>query len=165
MSAMPSTLPRAGQPAPLDVILDQFPTILAEQAAADDRGWAGAMWYALARLEKELQQHIEDLKAPDGLEAEVDQTRPTLVRQQEKLQQDYQNHLEQCLALKWETYRLAQPLLDAEPEALGKAAPASGDPQTLRERLQQFVTQLQAYQQTEAGLILESVTTDLGAGD
>jgi hypothetical protein len=153
-------------------VLDQFRIVLGEHAGADEYSWAGRMWYALGRLEKELQRHIELAKGPDGLAAEVDQSRPTLVRQQEKLQQDYQNLLEQCLALKWEMYRLSQPL-DGPAAELGKSLPAAVENAstgpvnvaTLRERLEQFLTRLEEYQQKEAGLVLESVTTDIGAGD
>lgn len=157
---------------PFSDVLDQFRTVLGEHAGADEHSWAGRMWYALSRLEKELQRHIELAKGPEGLAAEVDQTRPTLVRQQEKLQQDYQNQLEQCLAFKWEMYRLSQPL-DGPEAVLGKALPPavehSGtgpvDIATLRERLEQFLNRLEEYQRQEAGLVLESVTTDIGAGD
>jgi len=156
----------------LGEVLDQFRTVLGEHAGTDEHSWAGRMWYALGRLAKELQCHIELAKGPDGLAAEVDQSRPTLVRQQEKLRQDYQNHLEQCLALKWEMYRLSQPL-DGPEAGLGKPLPAAVenastgpvDVATLRERLELFLNRLEEYQQKEAGLVLESVTTDIGAGD
>jgi hypothetical protein len=156
----------------LGEVLDQFRTVLGEHAGSDEHNWAGRMWYATGRLEKELQRHIELTKGPDGLAAEVDQSRPTLVRQQEKLQQDYQNLLEQCLALKWEMYRLSQPL-DGPKAELGKSLPAAVenastgpvDVAILRERLEQFLTRLEEHQQKEASLVLESVTTDIGAGD
>ncbi|MBL8795581.1 MAG: hypothetical protein JNM56_16870 [Planctomycetia bacterium] len=157
---------------PLADLLDQFRSLIGEHVGEDDHGWAGRIWYALGRLERELQRHLEHAKSPDGLAAEVDQTRPTLVRQQEKLQQEYRNHLEQCLALKWEMYRLAQPDRDADTD-LGKTPPPDMefgptgrlDFTALRERLEQFLDRLEEFQKQEAGLVLESVTTDIGAGD
>jgi hypothetical protein len=129
--------------------------------------WAGMMWYVLARLERPLREHIETAAGPDS---EVDQTRNSLVRKQDKLTENNHNLLEQCQALKWQLYRAAQPCAE---ESLGKTPPlqAAGDGgvtpdyQALKERVRRFVAVLESCQNEEASLVLESVTTDLGAGD
>lgn len=131
--------------------------------------WAGMVWYVLARLEGPLRAHFDPATNPTGAGSEVDHTRGTLLRRHEKLTQDHHNLLERCQALKWELFRATQPCGE---EPLGKMPPLrksegclSPDFQALRERLRTFVSALESRQQEEASLVLESVTTDLGAGD
>lgn len=138
----------------------------------EEREWAGVLWYGLARLEKALRQQLDNVVDPDGLASEVDQTRPTLVRQQEKLRDDYRNLLEQCMALKWELYRAAQPYL-AESDRLGKQPPwkdngdalPTPDWTALSARIETMIDRIAADHEEETSLVQESATVDIGAGD
>lgn len=145
---------------------------LAGTSPDEQREWAGVLWYGLARLEKALRLQQEHVQDPLGLGAEIDQTRPTFVRQQEKLRDDYRNLIEQCIALKWELYRAAQPFL-AEHDRLGKEPPwkdngeamPTPDWNVLTRRIQEMLDRIAADREEENSMVLESATVDIGAGD
>jgi hypothetical protein len=100
--------------------------------------WAGAVDLALSRAERWLRRDPVD---------SVDGTRQTLVRRAHELGQEHADLLAQAAALLREVRR------------------ADADQEALRERLEDFAAQLRGLEQAEAGLVLESVTTDIGVGD
>jgi hypothetical protein len=152
----------------LRAAVKQVRTVLIAAAPDDAPAWTGLAWYALARLERALADEVKNAGAPDGLLAEIDQTRPTLLRQQQKLAESYRHLLEQCIALKWEMFTASQSRAVENP-FLGKTPPlrSSGvtDFTALQEHVDQLVTRVEQCREEEAKLILESSTTDIGAGD
>jgi hypothetical protein len=134
--------------------LDRLQRVLATDCPGSDREWASGCWYALARLETQLRQHLEDSRADDGPSALIDPTRPSLLRQWEEILHGYRDQLETVIGLKWELYHLAQ----------GKAAAATAR-EHLRPRLEQIVSALHQNLNTETDIVMESVVTDIGVGD
>jgi hypothetical protein len=101
-------------------------------------GWTCAVDNILSQAERWLRG--------DPVDA-VDGTRETLVRRADELSQGHYELLAQAAALR-------QELRGARP-----------DGEALRERLEAFAAALHKLEEAEAGLLLESVTTDIGAGD
>jgi hypothetical protein len=155
----------------LRAAIKQVRTVLIAAAPDDAPAWSGLAWYALARLERVLADEVKNASAADGLLAEIDQTRPTLLRQQQKLAQSYRHLLEQCIALKWQMFTASQrrvvenPFLGKTPPLRSNGAGIVTDFAALRERVDQFITLVEQCREDEAKLILESSTTDIGAGD
>jgi hypothetical protein len=112
------------------------------------------------------------MQAPDGALAEVDDTRPSLVRQAHELRRVETELLEQCLALEKDVQWAADAFAPSgdtfdQTAAAPKGVGTGGVPDfgVLRERVERFLDELQKAKEAEAGLVLESVNTDLGAGD
>ena len=103
-----------------------------------EKGWAAEVDDALARAERWLRRDPAH---------SVDRTRQTLVRRAHQLGRKQDNLLEQVAALR---------------RAVRCAA---FDEDALRERLEDFAAELHGLEEAEAGLVLESVTTDIGVGD
>jgi len=104
------------------------------------------------------------VKAPDGPLAEVDETRPTLARQAADLRCDQDELLHEVVALREEAQRAAD-VFEGPVPATRKAGASIPDFGTIRQDGQQLLARLQQARAAEAGLVLESVNTDLGAGD
>jgi hypothetical protein len=101
-------------------------------------GWADEVDGALARAEHWLRHDPAH---------SVDRTRQSLVRRANRLGRNHDALLEQAAALR-------------------RALRCAGvDEEALRERMEDFAAQLQGLEEAEAGLVLESVTTDIGVGD
>jgi hypothetical protein len=155
----------------LRAAVKQVRTVLIAAGPEDAPTWTGLAWYALARLERVLADEVKNAGAPDGLLAEIDQTRPTFLRQQQKLVESYRHLLEQCIALKWEMFTASQsravenPFLGRTPPLRSSGAGTVTDFAALRKHVAQFVTLVEQCREEEAKLILESSTTDIGAGD
>jgi hypothetical protein len=105
---------------------------------ASGPGWALAVDNTLSQAERWLRR--------DPVDA-VDGTRETLVRRADKLSQNHYELLARAAALR-------QDLRCAGPDGEG-----------LRARIEDFAAALHKLEEAEAGLVLESVTTDIGAGD
>jgi hypothetical protein len=101
-------------------------------------GWARVVDSTLSQAERWLRRDPADA---------IDGTRETLVRRADELGDDHYNLLAQAAALRQDL----------------RSAGAGGE--ALRERLEDFAVALHKLEEAEAGLVLESVTTDLGAGD
>lgn len=163
--------PRPGAD-PLRVVLADIRWLLWNDPRTDERERAGKLWYAFARLEKILRQQSAGVGDPDGLPAETEPARETVLRHQEKVHYEYCNLLEQCTALKWELYRAAQPF-QPEDEALGKTPPLRKtregfvlpDYTALKLFISTFLDQIEQERAEAANLVLENLATDLGAGD
>jgi len=95
----------------------------------------------------------------------VDQTRPTLARQTDKVCQDQGHLLDQIAALRKEVAAAANTFAPTaglrEPARCG-AVPDFG---AIRQHAEQLLTELQQNREAEANLILDSIDTDIGVGD
>ena len=105
---------------------------------ASGPSWTQAIDNTLSQAERWLRR--DPVHAVDG-------TRETLVRQADELGDDHYDLLAQAAALRQEL----------------RCAGVNGT--ALRERLEEFANSLHRLEEKEAGLVWESVTTDLGAGD
>jgi hypothetical protein len=149
----------------LGLSLDSLRQALAADVPGREREWAAAVGDALARVEAALRQHRAAAKAPDGVLAEVDQTRPTLARQADELRSDHDDFLTQVLALREEVGHAAEAFQPAASRSGQPGAAGVVDFGATRQRAEQLLAGLQANQEAEAKLVLESINTDLGAGD
>ncbi len=152
--------------------LEELRRVSAGEVAGRERTWAEEVGRALACVEQGLGQHLTRAQTPDGPLAEIDDTRPSLVRQAGELCQEESDLLEQCRALQKEVQWAAGAFSAsadnfAQTAVVPKGNGAGGVPDfgALRERLERFVEGVEKAKATEAGLVLESVNTDLGAGD
>lgn len=134
--------------------LERLQRVLAADCPGNDQEWASGCWYSVARLERKLRQHLEEVKSADGSSTLVDPTRPSLLRHWEDVLHAYSDLLESVMAIKWELYHLAQ--------GTSKAAPSR---ENLRRRLEHVLSALQHHLKAETDLIMESVVTDIGVGD
>src|SRR5262245_14112204 len=80
--------------------LDRLRQALAADVPGYEREWAEAVGDALAPVETALRQHRAAARSPDGLLAEVDETRPTLARQADELRHDQDDLLTQIVILR-----------------------------------------------------------------
>jgi hypothetical protein len=152
--------------------LEQFQAALAGEVAGRERDWAEQVRRALAQVQEALQRHAADTAATAGPFAEVDLTRPSLVRQVGELRREHAEFLEHAASLQKELAHAAlafQRPADAATPAGGLPAPAPvpavADFSAIRHRGEQLAAALQEHRGREAGLVIESVTTDIGAGD
>jgi len=147
----------------LALSLDQLQQTLAADDSGREQQWAEAVGYALARLEDALRKHRAAARRSDGPLAEVDQTRPTLARQADDLRSDYDEFLSQIPALREQIQHSAQAFAPSSgrPTEIGRVM----DIRAIREQSQEILAGLQKDRQAETNLVLESVNTDIGAGD
>jgi hypothetical protein len=157
-----------------DVLLapaEQLETALAARAPGRERDWAGQVDAILGGVVEALRRHVADTDAAGGMFTTVDLTRPTLVRQVSTLRREHTALLERAGALRQEVRNAAtafDPLAPAGGAGRLPAPAARGavpDFGSLRWRLGQFAAALKHHRDEEAGLLLESVTTDIGVGD
>jgi hypothetical protein len=152
--------------------LESVRQALAADVPGHERQWTEAVLTALFRLEIRLRQHLTGVAAPDGVFAEVDETRPTLARKKTDLHRLCQRLLEKCVSLQ-EEIRCAAGVFAPAAESLATAGSTVTPPpeesipnfQAIRQRADQFLDELQKVMQAEANLILESINTDIGVGD
>lgn len=124
-------------------------------AAAAARGrehpWNDRVLDNLRKVHLALREHMDSAEGPDGLFAEIDLCRPTLVRRVEQLRSDHARMLEQCAAL----------VTMAEKQCQDECPPFAD----VRRQAMNLLNCLRRHQATEADLIFESFYTDIGAGD
>jgi hypothetical protein len=162
---------RAKKEDPLQPALEQLARSLTGEIPGREGGWAADVGNALGDLESALQQHIANAEAPDGLLAEVDLTRPTLVRRVGVLRKEHADFLDQASAFRGQVQKAAQafqtpaqpPASDVLPEPAGVGSVA--DFSALRQEGERLAGALKQHLDEEASLALESVTTDIGVGD
>jgi hypothetical protein len=145
--------------------LDQLRQALAAHVPGSEWEWADTVGEALAGVDTALRQHRTLAKAPDGLLAEVDETRPTLARQADELRSEHGDLLTQVRALREQVQRAAEAFKPAA-EALTRTG-AGGVPDfgAIRQQADQLLAGLQQNKDAETKLVLESVNTDIGVGD
>ena len=108
--------------------------------------WSEGMLKALSGLERNLRERILLENAPDARMPEVDSTRASLARQADALRHSFDALLAQTTALR---------------EAVAEGA----DPDEVCRDAENLLAALDATESAENELVLEGVTTDLGAGD
>jgi hypothetical protein len=150
-SSAPAQRPKEDK---LALFLDRLRQALDADRAGRERDWAKTVGDTLARLEAALRQHQAAACHPDGPLAEVDQTRPTLVRQADELRNDYDDLVKQIPILR-EQVRCAAEV--HRPDDVDFAA--------LRQQAEQLLAGLREKRETETKLLLDSVNVDIGAGD
>lgn len=134
---------------PFDACLIDFEE-LTRAPAPNGLAQAGA---CLERLRLALMCHIGDAEAPRGLFAQVDATRPALLRQISELRAEHHELLERIAELE----RDLRPVSPSGEDAADAAA--------MNARLKQVAERLRHHRQRETDLVQETITTDLGAGD
>jgi hypothetical protein len=156
-----------------DVLLlprDELALALAADSVGRESDWADSVASALAELEEALRQHIALAESGDGIYLMVDLTRPTLVRQINHLRRQHNDLLMQLRDLQLlaaRAVRAFQPrnLFDALDSLLDEPPGSIPDFGALRERAQRFLKALARHGEAEDMVVLESVTTEIGAGD
>jgi hypothetical protein len=156
----------------LQAPIEKLERALAKETPGRERAWAEEVDRTLGRVQQTWERHIEDAEAPDGMFAEVDLTRPSLVREVGELCHEHQDMFRQLQALR-EEVRQAARAFNTSPDTGGPTGafpePAATDSipdfGVLRQQLEQFLAALIGHRDHEAALVIESVTTDIGAGD
>jgi hypothetical protein len=146
---------------------------MSKEVVGHEREWATRVSAALGQVEKSLQQHISDAEAPTGLFAtEVDLNRPTLARKVGQLRRDHEDFSERAAALRKEVDTAAQvftrpKLASQNATDLPEPPPTAevADIGAVRQSVEAFLAALLQHRDQEANIAIESVTTDLGAGD
>jgi hypothetical protein len=146
---------------------------VSKEVVGHEREWATRVSAALGHVEKSLQQHITDAEAPTGLFAtEVDLTRPSLARKVGQLRRDHEDFSERAAALRKEVETAAQvftspkrPTQNASDLPEAPPTTAIADIGAVRQSVEAFLAALLQHRDQEANITIESVTTDLGAGD
>src|SRR3989442_10006264 len=95
-------------PDALEQAIDGLKEALANRMAGQESLWTENVAKAIANIQKKLRQHTATAQAADGLFSGVDDTRPTLARQTDKLRREHSNLLGQLLALREEVLRAKQ---------------------------------------------------------
>jgi hypothetical protein len=155
--------------------IDQLEHILSQDSTNREAPWFFRMEQALAAVEQALRQHSANLEGPDGRVLDVDRPRipsPGVVRRAGELQDGLHDLLKQTQALR---ARLQQATpasgFPSHPEETAGALPvapeagALADFGILCQRARSLVENLRRYENEEVDLILETVNTDVGAGD
>jgi len=151
--------------------IERLESALSAAPVGYERTWAEKVSGALEDVEQVLREYTVESGASDGPFSEVDLTRPSLVRRVSALRRDLALQVGKAHALHTELDHAAE-AFTARPdkaEAAGVPEPARQasvpDFGSLRQRLEQLLAALLRLREGEAELVLESVTTDLGAGD
>jgi hypothetical protein len=142
---------------------------LREALAIEDLGcelrWAESIGNALRRVQRALRQHRRVAKAPDG-PLGVDETRPTLARQADILREDFDLLLTQISDLRDKAWRLVGTNFSPVPDRSSVSPEADlQEFRTLRSDAEQLLARLQEDRNAETKLVLDSINTDIGAGD
>jgi hypothetical protein len=152
--------------------VEKLRNALAEPSVGREGAWAAALCASLTELSLALQTHILDMDGRAGLASTVDLTRPSLVREVADVRREHADFLKQVQEFVNQVQRTAEVFDPASSDAvapprLPAPTPATGPMElgTLREEVERFLAALEEHQNHESGLVLESVTTDLGAGD
>lgn len=124
---------------------------LAAAAPGREQPWNERVCADLAGVQAELQNHVASAEGEGGLFAEIDLTRPTLVRQVERLRREHRDLLQQAEALRRQVTHYG-------PEETPRFADT-------RQQAARLLEALRHHQAREADLIFESCFTDIGAGD
>jgi hypothetical protein len=139
-------------------LLRELEQILAKDGPGLQRDRLGEVNVILTRVEHVLQQHAADSEAFDGLFATVDGTRASLGHRVNALYR-------RCFDLLVQVGDLQREVRAASAEPGAEANGNDSELGDLRQHLNAFLAALQKHRQEEMDLVLESVTTDIGAGD
>jgi hemerythrin-like domain-containing protein len=131
--------------------MHQLEAALASAAPGRENAWNEQVVARLRTVEDALREHVVSADGPDGLLAEIDITRPTLMRRVEKLRQDHAALLEQVRELK----KLAEL----------RGGNATPDFQRIRQQATSLLNAMRHHQHMETDLIFETFYTDIGTVD
>jgi hypothetical protein len=105
---------------------------------------------------------------PDGVFAEVDETRPTLARQTNEVRGNLADLMERCIVLREEVRRESADVAHKATASLERTrfGPAAGaDLGDVRQRVLCLVDELRQNMHAERLLVLDSIMTDIGVCD
>jgi hypothetical protein len=134
--------------------MNRLEQVLGDESSRRDEEWLGCADEALRTVEESVRLHLPTLRPADGKLIEVDRPRlpsPMVSRRADELYGELHGFLNETQALRTMLHG-----------SDGSSAPNFG---AFRQRARQLVEALQQYEEEEANLILESVNTDIGAGD
>jgi septation ring formation regulator EzrA len=153
-------------PDALEQAIEDLKHSLTYRMAGQESQWTDKVAKAIASILKKLRQHTATAQAVDGLFAEVDVTRPTLIRQTDKLRREHSNLLGQLLALREEVHRTKQMITaNTKNSSQQNRLPQSPDLGAIRRGAEKLLGELQLNMNAETALVMESVNTDIGVGD
>jgi hypothetical protein len=162
--------PRRARKDALQVATERLRVQIDAEATGRERPWSEGVDQGFARIESELRQREQAANCPDGPLGQVDETRPTLVRQSQEVCREYAELMKTIHEfrerVRWaaDAFRPA-----ADPRCQISAPPAVKGPVpdfgALRQEAEKLLADLDHLRGMETALVLESVTTDIGVGD
>lgn len=133
------------------VAMHQLEAALAAAAPGREHCWIDRVRENLSGVQSALERHVASAEGEEGLFAEIDLTRPTLIRSAERLRREHVDLVQQAEALRRQVAHYG-------PEE----RPAF---EIIRQQAARLLEALRHHQAREADLIFESLYTDIGAGD
>jgi hypothetical protein len=148
--------------------LDRLESALAEEVTGRERPWSEQLGDRVNAVAQALRQHKDSTEAPGGLLAGSDLTR--LSRRVGELCQEHREFLQDLVVLREGLLQAAQ-AFQQDPRSPATVVPIPGkvgavpDFGALRREAQDLLAALRKHTHEETDLVLEGVTTDIGAGD
>lgn len=133
---------------PLALSAHRLAVAAARETAGREGHWADLVGQILQQIAEALTWDAA-VATPHGLLEPVDWTRPSLARRADRLRRDDARLRTEAAGLR---------------DAIGNAL-SGPELDALRDRVRRFAEEVEQHCRTETGLVLESVTTDIGAGD
>ena len=156
----------------LQTALEHLTETLAGESTGREGAWAREADRALAAVEMGLRQHVQAAEAADGSWSRVDLTRPTLVRRVSEVRQHHRALQDDLKTLRRDLrsaaeafqrrHRLLRGADTLPPVQTPDSVPDFG---AVRGHAESIADGLRRMEDEEVELLLESVNTDLGAGD
>jgi hypothetical protein len=145
--------------------LDRIAKVLAADFPGHERQWAKIVDSALVFVEAALRQQRDLANDPDGLLAGVDEMRPTLARRAEQLRSDYDHFLTRVLSLREEVQKAVEAFQPAPVPLTRTCVGKVADFGAIKQGTLRLKEELRRHQEAELRLVMDSVNTDIGAGD
>jgi len=143
--------------------LDNLRSAVESPVPGHEGEWAATVSDALRQLETAQRAHFERARTKEGPLDAIDKTRPALVRRAGELLAEEKAQLERMAVL---TGNLQAAATAFQPGARNVAARgAVPDFSAVRQQVEDILAQAQHAKEVEDQLVIESVTTELGAGD
>lgn len=159
---------------PLAESIGELKRALGARDANREDDWMHRMDQALSSVERSAWQHRADLRDPEKRAVDVDTSlnpSPVVARRMDALRADLDGLLREAGRLRRKLHDLHPPAAKVDAETTAGALPVApeaadvADYGVFCERAEQLLQGFEHFDQEEAGLIQESVTMDLGAGD
>ena len=141
------------------VAMHRLEATLAAAAPGREQEWGARVQGDLRLVREALARHAASAESPDGLLAELDLTRPAVVRRVERLRREHADLLQQASDLLRRVERLGR--VEQATEGAGERPDAAD----IRQQAAQLLNALRSHQAQEVDLIFETFYTDIGAGD
>lgn len=133
------------------VAMHQLEAALAAAAPGREHCWNERVRENLSGVQAVLERHVASAEEDQGLFAEIDLTRPTLVRCVERLRREHVDLVQQAESLRRQVIHYG---LEEKPAF-----------DNIRQQAARLLEALRHHQAREADLIFESLFTDIGAAD